>query len=433
MIRLFHLLDMAATLSEVIIAAAIFFCFNRNQRITGGKLRHLLPFTGYIILLYILTWYTDTGEFKLIIMVIFLTFALSACYRQPLKKCGILAMFSMVILLLTESMATVFSSFLGPPLTIMIDDTVLVNWTVYVTAILLRTAFLLLFLRFFRNYQYDFTWLDFWVMLLSFSLILLLFVYYYGRFFGGHSDFFSLTLEILTSLLSLTLLVYFFYFKNYHILKEKELRNEAIIRQMEQQYAYYQDKLKEEERVRSIYHDMKNHLLLLQPQPDKSREIEKSLREVQEQIAGYEQYHHTGNDFLDIIIRDKARIAKEKQTDFGTEVYFADGSFIDPLDISTIFGNALDNAIEAGETLPPKERLVILKAGRLRDMLSIVVENNISKQDPVKHRTSKADTFMHGFGLSNIRKAVEKYQGECSSQTSDSKYILKIIIPIPDK
>ena len=64
------------------------------------------------------------------------------------------------------------------------------------------------------------------------------------------------------------------------------------------------------------------------------------------QIADYEDYVHTGNEFLDIILKDKAAKAREKQIDFSALVDFKGMDFIEPLDISTIFSNALDNAME---------------------------------------------------------------------------------------
>ena len=94
------------------------------------------------------------------------------------------------------------------------------------------------------------------------------------------------------------------------------------------------------------------------------------------QIADYEDYVHTGNDFLDIILKDKAAKAREKQIPFSASVDFRGIDFLDPLDISTIFGNAIDNAIEASEKMPEEERLITVKAGRVRDLVSIVVENN---------------------------------------------------------
>ena len=201
--------------------------------------------------------------------------------------------------------------------------------------------------------------------------------------------------------------------------------------ELEIQRNYYKDRIRDEERVRSIYHDMKNHLLLLQAQAGNGQEVQKSIQELQSQVQEYENYHHTGNEFLDIIIRDKAKTAQEKQIDFNAAISFEDGAFVELLDISTIFGNALDNAIEASERLPEDHRLITVRANRVRDMLVIIVENNAISEQTISGETTKEDTFSHGFGLANIRKAVERYGGQCSIKTENGMFILKILIPIP--
>lgn len=211
--------------------------------------------------------------------------------------------------------------------------------------------------------------------------------------------------------------------------------------ELEMKQAYYKDRIRDEERVRSIYHDLKNHLLVLQAQAGNGQEVQTSIQGLQSQIQEYETYYQTGNEYLDIIIRDKARAAKERQIDFAAAVAFADGAFIEPLDISAIFGNALDNAIEASEKLPERERLITLKVNRVRDMLVISTENNAPQVDDVqkwiladpvgKNRTTKEDAFAHGFGLNNIRTAVEKYAGQCSVRAVEGKFMLKIVIPMP--
>ena len=201
--------------------------------------------------------------------------------------------------------------------------------------------------------------------------------------------------------------------------------------ELEIQRNYYKDRIRDEERVRSIYHDMKNHLLLLQAQAENGYEVQKSIQELQGQVQEYENYHHTGNEFLDIIIRDKAKTAQEKQIDFNAAISFEDGAFVELLDISTIFGNALDNAIEASERLPEDHRLITVRANRVRDMLVIIVENHAVSEQPISGETTKEDTFSHGFGLPNIRKAVERYGGQCNIKTENGMFILKILIPIP--
>ncbi len=201
--------------------------------------------------------------------------------------------------------------------------------------------------------------------------------------------------------------------------------------ELEMQRNYYKDRIKDEERVRSIYHDMKNHLLLLQAQAGNGQEVQDSIQGLNDQIQEYENYHRTGNEFLDIVIRDKAKIAQEKKIDFNAVISFGSGSFLEPLDISTIFGNALDNAIEASEKLPEDKRLITVKAERIRNMLLITIENNVLPGTAATEGTTKTDRFIHGFGLPNIKNAAGKYGGQCSIKSEDGKFTLKIIVPIP--
>ena len=206
--------------------------------------------------------------------------------------------------------------------------------------------------------------------------------------------------------------------------------------QLQQQYAYYQDWLKDEERIRSIYHDMKNHLLVLESSQG-TDETRKMAQELRSHIADYEDYIHTGNDFLDIIIRDKAEKAREKQIDFSAAIDFSGVDFIEPLDISTLFGNGIDNAIEASEKLPQEQRVIAVKAGRVNDFISILIENNCAKgSDADKtggRRTTKADSFLHGFGIANMEKAAGKYGGTCMTRQEDGRFTLKILIPAGKK
>lgn len=209
------------------------------------------------------------------------------------------------------------------------------------------------------------------------------------------------------------------------------MRTAYHAQELEMKQTYYQERMKDEERVRRVYHDMKNHLLVLQAQSGRSEEINASIRTLQAQIEGYETYHHTGNDYLDIIIRDKARLAREKQIDFNAVIRFGDGSFLEPVDISTIFGNGLDNAIEASEKMPEGMRLITVKASRIRDMMVITVENNMQSSIWKDGKTTKEDDFLHGFGISNIKQAAEKYDGACIVKALEDRFVLKVVLPIP--
>ena len=249
----------------------------------------------------------------------------------------------------------------------------------------------------------------------------------YGYLNLGESN--TLILDVVTSVLGVVFIVQFLYSRNVSYLREQEQRDKVEIARLQQQYAYYQDKLKDEERIRSIYHDMKNHLLVLEGSQatDETRKMAQKLRS---QIADYENYIHTGNDFLDIIIRDKAEKAREKQIDFSAFIDFSGLDFIEPLDISTLFGNGIDNAIEASEKLPEDQRVILVKAGKVQDFVSILIENNCIEETHADGHTTKADKFLHGFGISNMKKAAEKYGGSCTTTQENRKFILKILLPL---
>lgn len=221
--------------------------------------------------------------------------------------------------------------------------------------------------------------------------------------------------------------------ERYIALIEKEEQEKAQLYEMNLKYTYYEEKRRDEERVRSIYHDMKNHLLVLGAINNNSKETQEMIASLQNQISDYENYYHTGNEILDIILRDKSRVAREYGIDFGIAVDFKEGGFIEALDISTLFGNALDNALEASIKLPPKERIISVKARAVQDFLSIVVMNNAQSVEGMEPAsgTTKEDIFLHGFGLSNITRSLEKYHGEYTVQRKEGKFILKMIIPIP--
>ena len=74
------------------------------------------------------------------------------------------------------------------------------------------------------------------------------------------------------------------------------------------------------------------------------------VEKLQSQVAMYGDYEHTGNDILDIILKEKSETAREKHIALSVTADLNGVDFIEPLDVSTIFGNGLDNAITEGDT-----------------------------------------------------------------------------------
>ncbi len=107
-----------------------------------------------------------------------------------------------------------------------------------------------------------------------------------------------------------------------------------------------------------------------------------------------------------------------------------------PSDIFSLFGNAMENAIEALCKIADEEQRIIFMSVKTQlGMVVIHVENNYQGQlafDDGLPRTTKGDEYYHGFGVRSIRMVAEKYRGHAAVLTHNGIFNLNITIPIPD-
>lgn len=212
----------------------------------------------------------------------------------------------------------------------------------------------------------------------------------------------------------------------YWDIMDREQQEKKSVYELKLKCDYYLKRMQDEERVKSIYHDLKNHLLFSDEKILKADTIKK--------LQLYEKYYNTGNDFLDIILADKIEYAWERGIKIECNIDFSSGYFLEPLDISTIFGNLLDNAIEATEKLCDKEKIIFFKIENRGGLIIVVIKNYINYNSPENGKllsTNKDNKQYHGFGIPNIKKGVHKYNGECVFNVHDNEFVVSLIIPIP--
>lgn len=120
---------------------------------------------------------------------------------------------------------------------------------------------------------------------------------------------------------------------------------------------------------------------------------------------------NTGNNALDAILSAKQSLAESKGIAFRTHLRIQERLPIAPEDLAIIFGNALDNAIEACDRLPEgAEKRITLVLQQDATMLLCRITNTAPEKKNVLLATSKADKANHGFGVQNIREALDKYE-----------------------
>jgi len=213
------------------------------------------------------------------------------------------------------------------------------------------------------------------------------------------------------------------FFENHLRMQKKAKEEELVLNELQLKHDYYERRREDEEEVREIYHDLKNHLLLLKD--------DDAVKAINHKIESYESYIETGHDFLDIIICEKIKLAQKRHIRMECDINFEEGSFIETLDVSTIFGNLVDNAIEAADKSNESEKYIFVKVQKEVNCMIIVIKNSMMGIYNDNVRTSKPNSSFHGYGLKNVKNALKKYNGELDIKRSDNEFMISIVLPIP--
>lgn len=160
------------------------------------------------------------------------------------------------------------------------------------------------------------------------------------------------------------------------------------------------------------------------------------LDELTSAISIYDSTIKTGNGVLDIILTDKSLRCTANKIDFTCIVEGEQLSFMSESDISSLFGNAIENAMEYEASIEDEEkRFISLIVRANADILFIRVENYWCGEPlewnaglPVS--TKSQDRLSHGFGMLSMRRVVEKYGGELQAKTEDNLFQVIATIPL---
>ncbi len=217
---------------------------------------------------------------------------------------------------------------------------------------------------------------------------------------------------------------------SYRIRQNDLIRVENLARK---QYNQYLNSLNTIETVNRKYHDLR-HIIRGIESMNSISEIKSYVKTIYDEIKGYELIFNTGNNTLDVILSERMQESRQKGVEMHVHADGTDWGAISDADIATIFGNALDNAIE--NTLQNHDgstRLIDVRAGRVKDMLIARFENQythslMKRQE--KLITTKVDAQNHGYGLQSIEMIIRKYDGEMNINAENGSFVLTVIIPI---
>ncbi len=188
--------------------------------------------------------------------------------------------------------------------------------------------------------------------------------------------------------------------------------------------------------TRAFRHDIINNLSLASMMLDegKTEEAGQHLKDLLGDVRALSPAIITGDEMLDCIVSMKSDKMKELGIKFTLDGVADGGLNMKPIDVCSVFANALDNAIEAASKCT-ENLWVDMNIKRTAKFFVIRISNSAMQKVDVEKLfmtsgyTSKADTEHHGFGLRNIRNSVEEYDGLVKAESTDDEFALSVMIP----
>lgn len=192
-------------------------------------------------------------------------------------------------------------------------------------------------------------------------------------------------------------------------------RERLLLRQqLGMQYEHYKKTEHIYGRMRTMHHDMRNHLQAASRlvRQEEHQELDEYLQQAVLQLSSYEQMAASGNPILDSILNMKAEELLQEGIRIKLDLHVPPSLKLTFEQGVTIFGNLLDNAKEACLKLPPEERWVDITLSYINATLMIAIANSANGTAAFQRGgmpvTQKSDKENHGLGIKNVRRAIEK-------------------------
>ena len=188
---------------------------------------------------------------------------------------------------------------------------------------------------------------------------------------------------------------------------------EQNFREMAEREQYFRELAEQNELVRSMRHDMKNQLFELCGMLEQGRtgELAARLGALCGEVENVDEGMYTLHPQINSILRVKAAGAKQEGIAVEISVQVPRDMRLAEGDAGILYGNLMDNAVEACRKIKDGKRTIRLKSRYMDGKLLIAVSNSKPKERAFDLETTKADRYSHGRGIPGVRRAATRYNG----------------------
>lgn len=243
----------------------------------------------------------------------------------------------------------------------------------------------------------------------------------------------NIIILISTSFLLLTNIIIYIIYEKSEENNQKLIELEMINQKNDIDMQYLALIEKKNETMNIMVHDYKNHMITISNMSDQI-EIKNYIDSMLGEITKYNQICKAKNRLLDVILNKYIDICRETSIKFEINILTDNLNFISNYDISTLFNNLLDNAVEAASKSVVKFiNLEITNSLNSYHKITIINSSDIEPNGKNGNLiTTKKNKTAHGFGTKSIQKTVKKYHGEMNWEYDAEEKQFKLIILFPE-
>lgn len=242
----------------------------------------------------------------------------------------------------------------------------------------------------------------------------------------NHSNFICLVIIIVLILINYFVYLIFERF-NYIILEFYE--KNILIQELKFNEDYYKEVDKSNKKIRKIKHDLKNQLICLYDSLEEEPNVTKKiLKDLYLEIEDADQYIYTENNTINSVLKVKCSRAKKMDINVEVEIQVPKKINLEYSEIGSLFGNLIDNAVEACEKVTCGNRFITIKSKLIDTYLMLEIHNSKIDISNNNLKTQKRNKEAHGIGLSSIQKIVKNHEGVFEYEDLGDKFEVYIIL-----
>lgn len=227
--------------------------------------------------------------------------------------------------------------------------------------------------------------------------------------------------------IALLIAIFFLIKKLFYYLVDKriaEFQSDLINKQTEEIQNMYRQ-------MQAWRHDYRNHIQNMKNRlGGEQGELEQYLDDLADDLTQTDASIQTGNVMADAVLNSKLSVAEQKGIQLNIKAHIPQGMVMTDVELCSVLGNMIDNAMEACEKLPYDRRFMRVYIDKFKGQFYLSVQNSSPsvRRDKGTYRTTKKGS--HGFGLFRIDRIANKYGGYVNRQYEEGIFATELLVPL---